>query len=208
MEKKIKQLLKLIKLNENTLSMLFGVVTVVLVGVLVFRMYQTNTPKISEKGEMVESSPSSTTMLGEVKVEKKEDGSLVPTELPESYKVEKGDHLWKIAEKVYGSGYNWVDIANANNLKNPSLVAVGLELKLPKVAVKMTANQKEQLQTVKISSSRVIEGESYTVVKGDNLWEIAVRAYANGYRWPEIARANNLKNANIIEVGQELRIPR
>jgi len=202
METKLKQLLKTIKLNESMLSMLFGVVTVILIGVLVFRMYKVNKPEISQLAEQT-SAP--TAQVGEVKVEVKEDGSKVPVELPEKVVVEKGQHLWQIAEKHYGSGYNWVDIAKENGLKNPSQLAVGQELKLPKVAVKVV----EQATVAKTDDVGVkIEGESYTVVKGDTLWNISVRAYADGYRYSEIAKVNNIAHPNYIEVGQVIKLPR
>ena len=47
----------------------------------------------------------------------------------------------------------------------------------------------------------------HTVVKGDTLWAIAKKYYGNGNRYPEIARANNIVNPNIISVGQKLLIP-
>lgn len=47
----------------------------------------------------------------------------------------------------------------------------------------------------------------YTVVRGDTLWGIAQRFYGNGSRYPEIARANNIANPDIIHVGQRLLIP-
>lgn len=47
----------------------------------------------------------------------------------------------------------------------------------------------------------------YTVLKGDNLWSIAQKFYGNGSRYKEIANANNLKNPDIIHVGQKLIIP-
>ena len=47
----------------------------------------------------------------------------------------------------------------------------------------------------------------YTVVKGDTLWGIAKRYYGNGSRYPEIARANNIANPDIIHIGQKLLIP-
>ena len=50
-------------------------------------------------------------------------------------------------------------------------------------------------------------GRYYTVVKGDTLWAIAKRYYGDGNRYPEIARANNIANPNIIYVGQKLLIP-
>ena len=200
MDTQLKQLLKTIKLNENTLSMLFGFVTVILIGVLVFRMYRAGKPEITQLAEQT-SAP--TEQVGEVKVEVKEDGSKVPVELPESVTVAQGEHLWQIATKYYGSGYNWVDIAKENGLKNPSRLAVGQELKLPKVAVK-------QIETVTVAKTEFpkIEGENYTVVKGDNLWNISVRAYADGYKWSEVAKFNNLKNPGYIEVGQVIKLSR
>lgn len=47
----------------------------------------------------------------------------------------------------------------------------------------------------------------HTVVKGDTLWAIAKKYYGDGNRYPEIARANNIANPNIISVGQKLLIP-
>lgn len=205
METKLKQLLKTIKLNESLLSMIFGVVTVILIGVLVLRMYSANKPAItaeSEKTEVVMEK------VGDVPVEIKEDGKKYPTELPETYKVEKGDHLWKIATKLYGSGYNWVDIANENKLTNASSISEGQELKLPKTAVKTLEPAKETVKVAEVSAPTKIEGDSYTVVKGDHLWKIAVAAYGDGYKWVEIAKANELAHPSYIEVGQTLKLPR
>lgn len=47
----------------------------------------------------------------------------------------------------------------------------------------------------------------HTVAKGDTLWGIAQKYYNNGNRYPEIAKANNISNPNIIHVGQKLLIP-
>lgn len=47
----------------------------------------------------------------------------------------------------------------------------------------------------------------YTVKKGDTLWGIAKKYYGNGNRYPDIARANNIANPDIIHIGQKLLIP-
>ncbi len=49
-----------------------------------------------------------------------------------SYTIEKGDSLWKIAVRSYGDGYKWVEIAKANKLVNPNLLHVGNVLTLPR----------------------------------------------------------------------------
>lgn len=202
MEKQIKQFLKTIKLNESLLSMIFGMATVVLVGILVFRIYNANKPTITQEADET-TQPAE--MVGEVAVETKEDGLKYPTELPESYQVQAGEHLWQISEKHYGSGYNWVDIAKENNLTNPGILFVDQELKLPKVAVR---EAKVTAQDTATPTSNEIVGDSYTVVKGDHLWGIAVRAYGDGYKWVELAKANEIANPNLIEVGQVIKIAR
>ncbi len=206
METKLKQLLKTIKLNESMLSMIFGVVTVILIGVLVVRMYGANRPTITPESENTEVV---TEKVGEVVVEVKEDGKKYPTELAEKVTVEKGDNLWKIAEKQYGSGYNWVDIAKENGLANAGSIEVGQELKLPKTAVIMPEKAMvASVETVKKAEPVTISGDSYTVVKGDHLWSIAVAAYGDGYKWSEIAKANEIAHPNYIEVGQVIKLPR
>lgn len=49
----------------------------------------------------------------------------------------------------------------------------------------------------------------YTVSKGDSLWSIAKQQLGSGYRWTEIYEANKdqIKNPNLLHVGQQLTIP-
>lgn len=49
-----------------------------------------------------------------------------------SYTVQHGDSLWKIAENVYGDGYQWTKIAQANNLKNPNIIHTGNVFSIPR----------------------------------------------------------------------------
>lgn len=51
-----------------------------------------------------------------------------------TYTVIKGDCLWNIAKKFYGSGAQYTRIYNANRdiIKNPSLIYPGQVLKIPK----------------------------------------------------------------------------
>lgn len=118
--------------------------------------------------------------------------------------VVKGETLWSIAEDSYGSGYNWVDIKTENSLKS-DLIEVGQKLTLPDVPAKKPTVTKI---TTTITGSQAISGDSYTVVKGDSLWNIAVRAYGDGYKWVEIAKANGLDNPNLIHTGNVLTLPR
>ena len=52
-----------------------------------------------------------------------------------TYVVKRGDTLSGIAKEVYGDGRKWRDIyeANKDKIKDPDLIQVGWELRLPKI---------------------------------------------------------------------------
>lgn len=183
--------MKRVKLNESTISMILGALVVVVVGALIINYFrginrdeQVVTEEVSEEVVLVE-----------------ENGQLVPEALPKVHTVAAGENLWEIAEKYYASGYNWVDIAQDNNLSNPNQIAAGQELNIPKTAVIKPIQITDPVQANTITS------EEYTVKKGDHLWGIAVRAYGDGYQWVQIAQANNLENPNTIHPGNVLTLP-
>ena len=48
------------------------------------------------------------------------------------YSVAKGDHLWGIAVRTYGDGYQWVKIWQANKqIKNPNRIYIDQKINLP-----------------------------------------------------------------------------
>jgi len=125
-------------------------------------------------------------------------------ELPQVHQVKTGERLWDIAIQYYGSGYNWVDIAKANNLTNPNVITVDQKLVIPAVAEKTLIST----NTTTIQGTTQITSDNYTVIRGDSLWKIAVRAYGDGYKWVEIAKTNKLVNPGIIHPGNVLVLPR
>lgn len=50
-----------------------------------------------------------------------------------TYKVQKGDTLWDIAEKMYGSGLQWPRIytANKDKIRDPNRINAGQVLRIP-----------------------------------------------------------------------------
>jgi len=118
------------------------------------------------------------------------------------YTVKSGDTLWSIAERFYGSGYKWTEIAKENQLENPDYITPNQTLNISGI----TKQTKTQGQSV--SPLEKIDEGLYTVKKGDYLWNIAVRAYGDGFRWVDIARANQLVNPDLIHPGNKLKIPR
>ncbi len=49
--------------------------------------------------------------------------------------------------------------------------------------------------------------KTYTVVRGDSLWKIAEATYGDGEQWKRIAEENDLRNPNVLEIGQQLQLP-
>ncbi len=66
-------------------------------------------------------------------VAEKNDGAKIMVTEAKDYTVVRNDSLWKIAVKTYGDGFRWTQIYNENKLliKNPSVLRVGMKLRLP-----------------------------------------------------------------------------
>jgi len=175
------------KSAEEIVSMFLGLVIVMVVFGLVINFFQKRRGSISVPG--LESSVSEAETEGSFDAE----GGRV-----DAYVVKKGDNLWKIASNRYNSGYKWVDIAAENGLSSPGLLAVGQELKLPVI------------EAEKVEVEMAIEGGEYKVERGDHLWDVAVRAYGDGYAWTKIWQANRdvLNSPDLLEIGMVLAIPR
>jgi len=180
-----------LRFTESYTNLILGAIVVLIAGILfisfarVNRNTQTSSTKDVSKAEQ-NSNTSST------------------------YTVNAGDDLWSISENVYKDGYKWVDIAKANKLENPGLIYSGDKLIIPSLDRKeITQKQDSNLQAQNsVIQNGSITGGTYAVVAGDNLWDIAVRAYGDGFRWPEIAKANELVNPNLIHPGNFFKIPR
>ncbi len=118
------------------------------------------------------------------------------------YTVQPGDDLWKISEKIYGSGYNLFDIAAANKLQEPYALIENQILVIPKVKSK-TPTQGDV--TEKAASTKKIS--SYVVKPGDYLWLIAETIYGDGNQISRLIKANNLPYPYEVVEGQKLIVP-
>lgn len=112
----LKDLLKAIKLNESTISTMLGVLVVVVVGIFVVNYFRSLEP--------------GNTLPTGINTED------LDSDIRSTYTVKEGDSLWTISEEVYGTGYNWVDIQNANELANANAIETGQVLKIPSVDAK------------------------------------------------------------------------
>jgi putative chitinase len=215
------------RFGESYTSLILGIIVVVIATVLLLTFIKgKNSTKLSETKQQaiaVQTAQNTTTPKETQNLPKNEQINTTTNPQTEAnqtsnqkisgttYSVREGDSLWKIAENKYQSGYNWVDIQKANNLANANILYAGTKLTLPNVEPKIatvvklnSANQQvgSTIQTNKIS------GSTYTVSRGDTLWDIAVRAYGDGYAWSKLARVNNLSNPNLIYSGNKITIPR
>lgn len=193
MENKLKRILKTLKINESLISTIMGGVVIVVVGVLMINYFK-SINRVEDIGSGEE--------IANVQIVEGEK----PDNLPITYIVEKGDNLWRIAEEFYKSGYNFVDIVAANQIADANQIEVGTELTIPQVEVrKLTVSTEINKAVI------TIEGDSYTTVINDSLWNIAVRAYGDGYAWTKIYEANKTDigiNPSLIAKGMTLAIPR
>lgn len=193
----LKSLLKSIKQNESNFSMGLGVLVIIVMALLVFNYFR----NLKNQNNILTGANTQQENIT----------------LPTKHTVAQGETLWSISEKYYKTGYNWTDIAKANKLKDSNNISVGQELIIPEISQK-EVKQPEVAQKPATTSETTaptpaavpnpIAGGTYTVVKGDNLWKIAIRAYGDGYKWVQIARENKLKNPNLIHPGNVFTLPR
>lgn len=182
--------------KEKYFNLVLGMVISLILSSIVYTYFLRNIPlNIAIK------LPKFNVFNSQPKVDKKE----VAKTNPKTYVVQEGDDLWNIAEKFYGSGFNAYDISVANKLSDASTLTAGTKIIIPDV-------KKREPTTGEISSaatSQVTNVENkYVVQPGDSLSIISQKVYGDIFSWPKILQANNLTNADQIEVGMVLSIPR
>lgn len=204
-----------IKSNQNTLSLVLGALIVIVVGILIFNYF--NKPKQEISSDSTQT-------------EQPQTGDVNPNNLPGKYTIKEGDTLFSIADKYYGDGYKYEEIAKANNIPDVDSLQTGQEITVPKLegvaaasptATAVAAASTEPQATPNTqpvnggtggNDSTVwgakIEGDNYTVVEGDWLSTIAARAYGDVMAYDKIAKANNISNPDVIVPGMSLKLPR
>lgn len=201
------------RFGESYTSLILGIVVVIIASILLLSFAKNK--NIVNTNPPIQDTSSTKTQAPEA-AQKQTDNS---------YTVQAGDSLWTIAEKQYKDGYKWTEIAKANNLINPGSIEVGSALELPKIekAEQTITDVPQDIEVAQENSGTIrsptsqpttvgqvnkIVGNTYSVVRGDYLWEIAIRAYGDGYQWVKIANANKLENPDLIHSGNKLSIPR
>lgn len=129
------------------------------------------------------------------------------------YTVMPGDSLWTIAEKVYGNGFDWTKIRDANELElnayGQPTVEIGQVLNIPGSAAVAQLPPDDEGDTQGTTDESDVAGveeiretpstaiQTYTVQHGDTLWSIAESVYGDGHKWELI------KNDPHNQIGQQ-----
>ena len=179
------------RFGESYTSLILGMVVIIILAILLVAFFR-NRNLLSGSNRTTDTSSTSTSREAE-------------NRMSDTYVVTEGDTLWTIAEKNYRSGYNWIDIAKANNLENADQINEGTKLTLPKVEAKTITYVDQSNQDAQSESK--ITGTTYRVAEGDTLWSIAERKYNDGYRWIELAKTNNIGNPDLIYQDTTLQLP-
>jgi len=126
------------------------------------------------------------------------------------YTVKKGDTLWTIARQ-YNLTVNSI-LAN-NNISNSELISIGQEMKIPlhkgtvaetNIVNQAVINEKNNNINNNVSQPETEKPIVYAVKAGDNLWNISQKY---GVSVEVISGVNNLKDKDLLSLGQKLEIP-
>ncbi len=191
--------------NQSYLNLILGTLIVIVLGLLIFNYF--NKPK-SELGPSLQNAN-----------EEQASEDVKKEALPGKYTVKEGDTLFLIAQKYYNDGYQYQKIIEENKLPDENLISVGQVLDIPKIEIKSSveASPSSSIVPGEIGQGGAINqtiwgerisGDTYTVQVDDWLSKIAGRAYGDPMAYQKIADANNISNADLIEVGMTLKIPR
>lgn len=151
--------------NQKSTIISAAVAILVIVGLfVVFNALPAN-QNSNQKEEQKQEQP------GEEKKKEDEKAKEPEVKLPTEHPVVAGEHLWDVSIRYYGTGFNWVAIARANDLENPDKVVAGTTLSIPKL-------QPDP------------DDRTHTVATGDTLWDLAEQFYGDGFQWQKIANAN------------------
>lgn len=145
---------------------------------------------------------------------------LNPTPSKRVYTVQEGEGLWQIAEKTTGSGFNWVQIAEVNGIRDPDIIAPGAVLQIPPIG--SAREEAQPMPTYGPPSPTPVEAgqidggmtgranpsvREYTLQEGEGLWQAAEKVYGDGNVWTEIARENGITDPDAVYPGMKLRMP-
>ena len=115
------------------------------------------------------------------------------------YTIQPGDSLSQIALNTTGNANNYWEIANKNGIVNPNEINVGWTISVP--------SNNSTGANVAVGTGNNGDWEPYRVQPGDTLWAIAENTTGDPYRYPDIARYNNLDPNAVLPWGVQIWVP-
>jgi nucleoid-associated protein YgaU len=108
---------------------------------------------------------------------------------PNGVRVAQGDSLWKIAQRIFGNGMRWKELAAANpQISDPNVIRTG--------------------EWIRLATADSSLGKQVVVRPGDTLSSVAEAELGNARAFVCIAQANpQLRNADLIYPGDTLVVP-
>ena len=143
-------------------------------------------------------------------------GVATPTGPVRNHSVKPGESLFAIANRYYGDGNLWRDLArfNAGRVKPDGSVNVGVVIRIPTKAdlTGQPTPQNEGTATPPATPRREeapARERTYTVAAGDTLGDIARSTLGTTRRWQEIYNLNKdrISDPNNVRAGVVLRLP-
>lgn len=119
------------------------------------------------------------------------------------YQVKKGDTLYHIAIRY---GITVKELMDNNGIRDPRLLQIGQRLTIKQhiqSGESMDQEPLEPVNTVSNGNNFLKSSHVYHVVSGDTLYEIAK---AFGVSLKELIMDNQIRNPNLLQIGQKLKI--
>lgn len=232
----LKNILKQIKMHESSISTVLGFVVIVVVGLLVVNYFR-NTEDPGQLDSLADSTEQETTLASHTIAEGESlwtiaeeyyDDGFRWTDIMEANGIENPADI-EVGQTIMipNATAETTDVMADASAGESGEVAVMEETETPEPTaeptIEPTATPEPEVIAEATTSPEVMtngqvimedqqepatnQDGTYTVVHGDNLWDIAVAVYGDGYRWTDIASANNLVNPGVIHAGNVFVIP-
>lgn len=134
--------------DDSLISLGLGALVVVVSGILIYNYFSGQAPNLLKNTQRANASPSSAQVAQQPESSPANGAQNAPAQsgtlaLPVTHTVAAGESLWKLAEKYYGTGYEWRRIAEANKLNATARLSTGMQLQIPRAElISATATEK------------------------------------------------------------------